>query len=617
MKYILPFGQADRLETSHRLIAELRLAEAAADWSELSRLVESTRSDDFGLVGWRESPGLFESHAEGKALVQQRIEKLAADVKEDDPIETKKKLEDKLLGPGSDFEWIVRELGQRAKYIPAFVRFRLDHRLSRQQLTDLNLKLINYRDQLKDLSMSIDDYSKLPPGPDDRGQTPIERLNDEFTGVDEMRAGGWIVRALPKLARTHDQHTTDRNVNLQARYKESDPETKKRLLTAAARLKSLNRPGLIMMLRLSLSKFSTIEEVIREINKTAQLSDTAIGDALELATSRYPSVAVLAHDDQRVVISFRSDRQLPYLCSGAKTFCIQPKWYNPVGGGSFWTYASGSVQLGILDFSRTMDDAFRTVGVTISPDGTVRSLCDQPNRCISGGDYRQVLLNFTTSNGSHGYPKELIDQVAQNFDTEMRIKKSIDPIYKDLSRVSGAAMDEKSVYRAIIKRIIDTSGDFASLLKKNIGEILDQEQIDLANLILASELADLDKHPELISEFIGMYDPQTSGDTAKILIGKSQIDVFKKVFGNSSALTSGFIKRMVEHHKKVFDIVKKNVEYYRKVYLNGTEEEKKKYAEKYKSVLPHMPKLSIIYDSLLETITSLSALELQLDADKK
>jgi hypothetical protein len=540
-----------------KILAEIESAEREDDWQRVKELTQMLQvTSESVLIGWSDYELLLENVQEGKTFLQRladsEVEKTLS--REVDPNLTPEQTEEikkaiqsrvnaKYFGPDSDFEKIKKILHKNPKYVGPFTLFRYAQNADISTLENLYKTLVDLKDSLDQLPMTLDEYSKLQysktthPG--------WEMLGDELNKLLEIRKGNWIVKALPKESMTDliaRGLWQGQPVDLREEYKRAPREKQVELLKAAADLEDLNKPNFKELIRRGLSGKPSLDAIIDIIKSTVANANTERGEILERAVSAYPSVAVLYSGENHYVFSFRNDSQLPHLCAKARGWCIQPAWYNPGYADRFWSYALGSLQLGILDFTVDPSSPFHTVGVTIKPNRSVTSLCDQPNNCTSGSDFRQLFKSFQTANGTHSYPQELIDAIDENFDAEVKLKSQSDDVYQKLKKYSEGERDQRQV---LVKTIQGLIRDITSFSQQGAGA--DSAKVNseknIVNQILATELKNLRSSPELLSAQQNMIGEYVDGQ--KILPTPADVKMFEIFFEESPLLTFDKINRMV------------------------------------------------------------------------
>jgi hypothetical protein len=257
-----------------------------------------------------------------------------------------------------------------------------------------------------------------------------------------------------------------------------------------------------------------------------------------------------------MVISFRTDSELPFLADRANTWCIQPKWYNSSMGGRFWSYASpntGTLQLVLYDFTKEASDPYYLVGLTIGPNGTVNSICTRPNRCSSGGDFRTYLKRVNTSDGDNSYPQDVIDGIDMVFQDESNTKKKLDDIYKKIGDYSKDIGDRD---KAIAQTLIGLVRDMSTLTKK---ESLSSEDTNvnskenIVNQVLASELKRL-RNSSAIAQVQGDYiHKYTQG--MQPLPSAADVKIFEIILEESPRLTQSIINTIIGNNQRAITVL--------------------------------------------------------------
>ena len=429
------------------------------------------------------------------------------------------------------------------KYISTFVIFRFIQGATMMELRQVANLLIQLRLSLDELPKKPDEYAKIK---NSDGNTPgHEQLGEELVRLLELSRGRWLVKALPKVACSTDAHISAGlgPVNLRELYAAATKEKKNELLRLAAQINDLDKPALINAIRLELSGKPSIDEIIKDLNQKLNSANTDRGDLYQKAVDAYPSVAVLYDGPNHLVFSFRTDAQLPYLCGKASGWCIHPAWYNTNMGGRFWSYASGSLQLGILDYSVDATNDYHTVGWTISPNGSVSSTCNQPNRCESGSNYKEMMKGWRTSSGTHSYPKDVIDAISLVFDTEVKGKTSTDAIYKKIFQFSQNEKDKSEAMKKTILGLVRNTEDLMKSTSSSFGDISAQENIN--KQVIAAELKNL-RNSDIIKEVQQEYIDKAKN---KGLISPADVKIFEIVMeASAAALTDQLIKNIKDRN---------------------------------------------------------------------
>jgi len=555
------------------ILAQIDAAESADDWQTVKELTDFLKGiPESFLIGINDFVLLNETVQEGKAIVQSvmdseiaELEKEAesknidqtgdnAEIQNKIKADIREKMNSKYFGQNSDFEFIKRLLHKTPAYVGAFMRFKYLQNATRQDLESLYSIMMDLRNQLTELPMSIDAYSKV----EDQHLPGWESLGDDLNKLLELRKGSWIVKALPKIAMSRAGESP---VNLKEQYLKSSHETQLELQRVAAQLTNLNKPALIRLVTGQLSGKPSIAVIINLIKNTIKNADTDKGKLLELAIAAYPSVAIFYSDDNYYVFSFRNDTYLPKLAGKASGWCIQPKWYNQGTGDQFWSYATGTLQLVILDFTVDQTDVYHTVGVTIQPDRSIRpgGMCNQPNECTSGTDYRTVLQKFACGGRRyHSYPNELIDAIEKNFDSEVNFKKSTDETYKLIKQYSTS---EKEYAKVIIKTLKGLMNDFGHLVTSGVTKDIASVNSDknIKNQIIAAEINNIkqsDDVKKLQKEYIEKFSTNKVPD---ILGTPADVKLFEIVFEDSPMLTDGLLTAMIEKATRLLGLFDKKI----------------------------------------------------------
>jgi hypothetical protein len=428
------------------------------------------------------------------------------------------------------------------KYIGPFVAFRFIQEAPMEELTQIASLMVQLRTNLSDLLKTPEEYARMKKK---AGETPgYEHLGDELNRLLKFSRGRWIVKALPKVACSTPGHIAAGlgPVNLRELYAAAPKEKQDRLLELGAEINDLDKPNLIKAIRLELSGKPNIDAIIDDLAVKLNSANTDRGELYEKAMSAYPGVAVLYDGPNHMVFSFRSDANLPILCGKAKGWCIQPAWYNTGYAGRFWSYADGSLQLGILDFTVDPTHNFHTVGWTIYPNGNINTVCNQPNRCASGGTYQEMMKGWSASGEQHSYPQEVIDAISLVFDEEVKFKSATDAIYK---KIYGFASDERDRAEAMKKTILGLVRNAEDLVKSTnarFGDIAAQENIN--KQVIASELKNL-RDGAIIREVQVEYIDKAK---TKGLVSPADAKIFEIVMEESPLFTEQLLKNIKERN---------------------------------------------------------------------
>lgn len=441
-----------------------------------------------------------------------------------------------------DYLEIQKIFSSSPKYIGPFVAFRFEQEAPMEELTQIASLMVQLRSTLSDLPKTPEEYARMKTK---ASETPgYEHLGDELNRLLKFSRGRWVVKALPKVACSTPGHIAAGlgPVNLRELYAAAPKEKQDRLLELGAEINDLDKPNLIKAIRLELSGKPTIDAIIDDLAVKLNSANTDRGELYEKAMSAYPGVAVLYDGPNHMVFSFRSDATLPILCGKAKGWCIQPAWYNTGYAGKFWSYADGSLQLGILDFTVDPTHNFHTVGWTIYPNGNINTVCNQPNRCASGGTYQEMMKGWSASGERHSYPQEVIDAISLVFDEEVKFKSATDAIYK---KIYGFASDERDRAEAMKKTILGLVRNADDLVKSTnarFGDIAAQENIN--KQVIASELKNL-RDGAIIREVQVEYIDKAK---TKGLVSPADAKIFEIVMEESPLFTEQLLKNIKERN---------------------------------------------------------------------
>jgi hypothetical protein len=428
-----------------------------------------------------------------------------------------------------------------------------------EQIRGLAQGLIDYRDQLK--TIPIEKYADQVPTEED-GTPGWESLFDEFNRLSQFRRGKWIVDALLTKALSSDIYTSrgfgpSNPVNQKELFKKADKEKQDELLSVARDLNDLNKPEFIKAVRQALGACDTLDKIIDVIKTKIKVANSDRGKTESDAMAKYPSVAILYSGADHLVLSFRNDVNLPDLCPGGKEWCINPVWAKGAGGGRFWNYATGSLQLAIIDYSVDPSSPFYTVGITINPNKAVTSLCDARNMpCISGSDYRQTLLNFRTDRGSHAYPKDLVDSIEEVFDREIEIKSQTDKYYKEFSKFGSDEREREKAMLSRLEGVIQNFGNIKDRINSGVtkADLSINSAKNIEDQIVAQELSNFKTSPIIVN----FRKKTVETALSKGLHSPAEVKIFDLVMKDSPELTEQVVKNILAINTKFLALVKKN-----------------------------------------------------------
>lgn len=558
----------------------LVMADAAIirdDFDELAKinsaLAQQEQTPLTHLAAYESWTQLAESVQVGKTVLQQLADKeikakapeIRAEYSDAAPEEVKEKLKamrDEVLNSylrNPDFLEIQKLLHKTPNWIGAFTKFRFLQGANQEQIRGLAQGMIDYRDQLKEIP--IEKYANQ----EENEENPVpgwELLFDEFNRLSQFRRGRWILDALLTKALSSDIYTSrghgpSNPVNQKELFKKADKAKQDELLSVARDLNDLDKPEFIRAVRQALGACDTIDKIIDVIKTKIKVADSDRGKTESDALSKYPSVAVLYSGADQLVLSFRNDTNLPDLCPGGKEWCINPIWAKGSGGGRFWNYATGSLQLSIIDYSVDPSSPFHTVGITVAPDKSVSQLCDARNMpCISGPDFRRTLLNFETSRGRHAYPKELVDAIEEVYDREFEIKSQTDKYYKEFAKFGSDERDREKAMVSRLEGVIQNFGNIKERIQNGVtkADLSVNSAKNIEDQIIAQELASFKASP-----VIAAFRKKTAESaTSKGLHSPAEVRIFDLVMKDSPELTLNLVNNILAINTKFLALVKKN-----------------------------------------------------------
>lgn len=492
-----------------------------------------------------------------KAMKDEFEKELESTREEDRPArlaELKQAVLDKYLR-NPDVEEIKQLFASQPKYIGPFVKFKFIQSAPMEVIRDLHSSMVRFKASLEDLPKKIEEYASHKPSKD-HPEPGYEILGDDLNKLMELSRGRWLVQALPSKAMSTSAHAAAgfSPINLREAFRNSPKEKQTELLKLAAALSDLNKPALIKAVNVKLSGLPSIDEVIDYVRLQINNADTDRGKLMEQAMSSYPSVAVMYEGPDHVVFSFRNDSQLPNLCSKAKGWCIQPSWYNTGYADRFWNYADGSLQLGIIDFTVDPSDPHHTVGATIKPNGSVTSMCDQPNSCTSGNNFRELFTSFSTSGKTHSYPKELIDAVDLNFNQEVNTKTASDSLYKKIKAFSEGERDKNQAMIKTLTGLIRNLNDLVQDTGLSQSDMSVNSAGNTAKQIVASEIENL-KNSEVINTVRAEYIDQVRKSG---LVSPADVKIFDIVMSGSDKYNADLLKSIAARNLEFIRVIETN-----------------------------------------------------------
>jgi hypothetical protein len=568
----------------------------------LRKEISSRRGE--GLLTMESFVQLHESHAEAKAILKgladdavkkakKRIDDEIAELAPEEREQAERRAIEEIEGSfyrHPDYMRIQELFSSSPKYIGPFVAFRFLQEAPMEDIEQIANLMVQFRTNLADLPKQPEEYAKMKTRP---GETPgYELLGDDLNRLLKLSRGRWIVKALPKVACSTEGHIRLGlgPVNLRELYAAAPKEKQDRLLELGAEINDLDKPNLIRAIRLELSGKPSIDAIIDDLALKLNSANTDRGELYEKAMAAYPNVTVLYDGPNHMVFSFRSDASLPILCGKAKGWCIQPVWYNPGYAGRFWGYADGSLQLGILDFTVDATHNFHTVGWTIEPRGAVTTVCNQPNRCNSGPDYKRMMRGWSAGGENHSYPEDVIDAISLVFDAEVKAKTSTDAIYKKIYQFASDERDRAEAMKRTILGLVRNTEDLIKSTNSRFGDISDQQNIN--KQVIAAELRNL-RDSDAIRDVQEEYINKAKN---KGLVSPADAKIFEIVMEKSQMFTVQLLKNIKDRNQlfvdKISEMISKNTS------LNSTA------MAKWNSIIQTIKDANVYIDSMALKIES-------------
>ena len=572
-------GESDYSALSREeIVALMQAAADEGDWEEVRSLEfwlnKETLLPESRLWNPDEWFALNESIKQGREILgelirkeqrrqKESIERAVADLPEEERAAERERLlaEIEKVYLEGDFLLIQDWFKSQPKWIGAFTAFRFKQGASMEQLDNIRDLMQKMRSSLGELE-EPDHWIAIEPSPED-GRPGWERFGDALNGLMTLARGRWVPKALPKLSCTSDGHRRAGVGPFQPRemWKSAPKEKQDEVLRLGAELNDLDKPNLIAAIRSKMSGLTSIEALIEMLRHQINISNSDRGKIMEEAFKAYPQVSVLYDGPDHAVFSFRTDTMLPTLCGKAKPWCIQPKWYNPGVAGMFWSYATGSLQLGIIDFTKEPSNDYHTVGWTIRPDGTVNTAHDQqdhPVQNLVGKDWREAMRLFHTKppNGprkpDHGYPEELITEIGYYFNAETEVKKQTDVIFTKIGEFSKGERDRET---AILKMIEGTVRNVGDLLKlaDSAGDINSSENI--AKQVIMSTIASF-KQTDATREAILNYSNRIKQTG---LVSPADVKIFEILLKESGLMSEALIKSIMARNSALAGVIQNQV----------------------------------------------------------
>jgi hypothetical protein len=345
------------------------------------------------------------------------------------------------------YRGILNIVGSNHGYVYPFVKFVVNCRATLDELRDLYSNITKYAGSLKSLSMSIDEYSKVPTVD---GKRSIDALLGEFENIKDskdLKKHDWIIEQV---------HASLRNSIKAALTRDQI----KRLLSAAAIIDGIDKrlgeqlnpkTGNVLSHKSAfLSKtnaFSSATEYLeRAEDKARGVKQINVNLVANNAAKLEPNAHIIYQDDTIIAIAIRTEAAQKELCSLGE-WCINRNAWNSYGG------ASKSIQINIFDFNKTMQDPMHLTGTTIT-NGKVTASHDLYDAGIKDGS------DPTTHFTKLGYSNQIVSEIVSSIDSELLIKEL----------VTGVGLDARSPAKSL--RHILISGYSSNILNQQIKTIL-------------------------------------------------------------------------------------------------------------------------------------------------
>lgn len=567
-------GESDYSALSREeIVALMQVSADEGDWEEVQALQfwlnKETLVPESKIWNPDEWFALNESIRQGREILgeiirteqrrqRESIESAVADLPEDETAAARERLlgEIERVYLEGDFLLIQDWFKSQPKWVGAFVAFRFKQGASMEQLDNIRDLMQKMRSSLGELEEPDHWIGIKPTGEDVR--PGYERLGDALTDLMNLARGRWVPKALPRMSCTTPPHVEAGlgPVELREMWNKTSDEKKREVLELGAAINDLDKPNLIIAIRRRMTGIPSIDALIKMLRHQLTLVNTDRGKIMEEAVKGYPQVAVIYDGPDHAVFSFRSETMLPTLCAKARKWCIQPTWYGVGLRGRFWQYATGTLQLGVIDFTQEPSSDYHTVGWTIMPSGKINTAHDQQDTSLmaGGNDWKEAMRRFqTSSNPPHGYPDELIQEVNLYFDEELKIKTKTDDIYKEITSYSSGENDRE---QAMLKMIEGTVRNVNDLIKMadSAGDINSSENV--AKQIIMSTIASFaqtDSTREAIKNYIDKIKKYG-------LPSPADAKIFEILLTNSSLMTESLIRYVIERNnafvKKIQDMLK-------------------------------------------------------------
>jgi hypothetical protein len=357
--------------------------------------------------GWLETESINENQiASAKIFMQKRY----ANKLDKNSSELSKEEQDKALSD-PDYLKIIKLANQWPGYMLSFVKFHFEQGIpilnpgpreenSIMDLNDLIEVIKNKKHVIQQLPKTIDQYANAGKVGNANG---FEQLTDAIGKIERFKEAKWFIDALPKPLR--DQ------------YRSLNSEKQNGLITSAILLSKSGKNSIDRLFKKIKAMTNwPIEDFIEyTANYIKGLENSNMSSKIKELEDLSPEAGILYSDGQYLVMSMRTEEAQKKLCSIAN-WCINR--------GSFHRYADKGIQINIFNFETDVTDPLFLTGTTIAFDKTVTDSHD-----INDDNIKRTsnpVIHFQNL----GYPKDLIDSIMNNFNTECDIKTAISELWE-------------------------------------------------------------------------------------------------------------------------------------------------------------------------------------------
>lgn len=310
-------------------------------------------------------------------------------------------------------------------YALTFLRFAKEDKASKDDLETLLREIAKNKDRIKNLPRKIEDYPDMKK---EKGETKPknELLFDDLITL-ERRA---------KLKKFYQ----DLGPKMQGEFDQATAEEIEKLVKISNELEALpqrdGKKGWTQFFK-TVYKYENDKGYYPEYNDRKHAFEDLIESAVEFIEfwkvsddefieklkSLRPQLEILYNKDKILVVSTRNAEAQKEV-QGVLPWCIKHD-------SNFWNYVQGDrVQLVVLDGRKRFDDPFRSMGITVTPDGRITAGFDHNNSSISRGSNETVFELLRKKD----LPEDLINKLKKRLPTESAIKVALMLFYKEESK---------------------------------------------------------------------------------------------------------------------------------------------------------------------------------------